>query len=176
MAGKQEAILKTYWEQVKTFNKINCMAKPYSKEQQQQMTFDGVTRVKRESFCLRLAIMNHDDKIFKFLWNENRLLWNLGHFIVCIQQIIASNWESGLKLLLASTTTKVILMSVNTVADFVEVVELLKQVITELQMSNQRMAKKLREYMFTRPYFIYCIFIEITPVNSNVSNITQLSK
>ena len=67
-------------------------------------------------------------------------------------------------------------MSVNTVADFVEVVELLKQLITELQMSNQRMAKKLREYMFTRPYFIYCIFIEITPVNSNVSNITQLSK
>lgn len=62
--------------------------------------------------------------MLKFLWNDLRIYWNLGHFYICLKYM--TSWEAGLKILLGSTTSKVIFMSINTsAADFVDVVDLL---------------------------------------------------
>lgn len=73
-----------------------------------------------------MSILNKDESMFKFLWNDLRLYWNLAHFFICLRAIIKTSWDMGLKLLLASTTSKVIFMSVNTSTnDFVDVIDLL---------------------------------------------------
>jgi hypothetical protein len=71
--------------------------------------------------------MNFDEATFKFLWNENNLFWNMGHFFVLLQTLMKCNWEQGVKLLTQSTTSKVIFMSsVTSVDDFIDTVDLLR--------------------------------------------------
>ena len=53
------------------------MSKPYSKEIQKDKIYDHFKRLKRECFALKLAILNRDVEIFKYLWSEHRLFWNL---------------------------------------------------------------------------------------------------
>lgn len=70
--------------------------------------------------------MRKDEEMLKYLWNEHRLLWNLGHFFVCLKGILKGTWEKGLKILLVSSTSKVIFLSVNTQAsDFIDVLDML---------------------------------------------------
>lgn len=70
--------------------------------------------------------MNRDQKIFEFLWDKQQILWNLGHFIMCLKYIVTLNWDIGLKLLFGITTTKVIFMSINDPLLFVDAIHKLK--------------------------------------------------
>lgn len=64
---------------------------------------------------------------------------------------------------MASTTSKVIFMSVNTVDDVLDTVYMLKSICTvsDSSTANIRLIKKLKDYLFSRPYYIFCIFLEL---------------
>ena len=124
-AGNLE-VVKVLFELIPSFHKLNCLSKPYSLEAQKEKIFDHSKRLKRECFALRIAIMRKDEEMLKFLWNENKLLWNLGHFFVCLKGIMKGAWEKGLKILLVSSTSKVIFLSINTKpSDFIDVLDML---------------------------------------------------
>jgi hypothetical protein len=64
--------------------------------------------------------------MLKYLWNKHIILWNLGHFFVCLKAILKGAWDQGLKVLLSSITTRVIFMYVNTSpSDFLDVIEMM---------------------------------------------------
>jgi hypothetical protein len=91
------------------------------------LVFDHSRRLKRECFGLKLAIKNRDEEMFKFLWNDLRTLWNLGHFFVVTKALVKAEWDIGVRMIFASSTTKVIFMSVNSsTSDFVDVLDLLQ--------------------------------------------------
>ena len=96
------------------------MSKPYTKEEQKEKVFHFERRLKRECFGLKLTILNRDEKIFKFLWTENRILWNLGHLYYCLERIIKYEWIEGIHELFKSTTSKAIFMSINDPENFVD--------------------------------------------------------
>jgi len=83
--------------------------------------------MKRESFALKISILNNDEYTFKFLWDQSNF-WNMGHFMICLEYIIKSSWEDGLNILLASTTSKIIFMSVHN-SDFIIVIEHLRELL-----------------------------------------------
>ena len=126
IASRHLNVVKVICEKVKSFHRLNCLSRPYDLETQKRIVFDHNKRLKRECFGLKLAVLNKDEEIFKYLWskNENRILWNLGHFFYLMKILVKSNWEQGLRLLVGSTTSKVLIMSVNTVKEFVDVVDL----------------------------------------------------
>jgi hypothetical protein len=126
IGAKRVNIVKLLFHQVPCFHRLNCLAKPYSLEDQKKLVFDHSKRLKRECFGLKLAILNEDEEMLKFLWNDLRIYWNLGHFYVSLKAILKREWDMGLKILLASTTSKVIFMSINTSsADFADVIDML---------------------------------------------------
>lgn len=67
----------------------------------------------------------------------------------------------GMKILMASTTTKVIFMSINEVHDFIDCIDLIRQELIISENVNPKLGKKLKEYLCSRPYYIYAIFLEI---------------
>ena len=138
------------------------MSKPYSKEIQKDKIYDHFKRLKRECFALKLAILNRDVEIFKYLWSEHRLFWNLGHFFICVKYIIKSGWQEGIKLIITSTSTKVYFMSVTNVDDFVDTVDLVRQELEDYEFINKDLAKYFQEVFDQRPYFIYNYFLEFS--------------
>lgn len=70
-------------------------------------------------------------------------------------------WETGLKILMNSTTSKVIFMSISNVPDFIDCIDLIRQELIIAETTNPKMVKKLKDHLFNRPYFIYSIFLEI---------------
>jgi hypothetical protein len=130
IARKNSAMLELLFDSPKTepnFHILNCLSKPYTKEDQKLRVFDQFKRIRRECFALKLSIRSFDEATFKFLWNENNLFWNMGHFFVLLQTLMKCNWEQGVKLLTQSTISKVIFMSsVTSVDDFIDTVDLLR--------------------------------------------------
>lgn len=59
---------------------------------------------------------------FKLLWIKNSILWNVGHFVQCLHYMIKFNFISGLKAILASSTSKVLIHSITDPKSFVELV------------------------------------------------------
>lgn len=113
-------IVKLLFHLVPSFHRLSCLSRPGSEKS-----------LNRECFGLKLAIKNYDEEMFKFLWNELRLFWNLGHFMACLRTMFANRWETGIKILFASVTTKVILISVNNTAeDFASMIDKLSEYLT----------------------------------------------
>ena len=99
---KNCTLVETIFDSPKTepnFHILNSLSKPYTKEEHKLRVFDQFKRVRRECFAVKLAIRNSDEATFKFLWNENNLFWNMGHFFVILQTLMKCNWEQGVKLL-----------------------------------------------------------------------------
>lgn len=64
-------------------------------------------------------------------------MWNMSHFFVVLKFIMKYAWEAGLRLLIKSTTTKVIFtQSVTRVDDFVDTVDLLRDQIDKCHEIN----------------------------------------
>jgi hypothetical protein len=59
--------------------------------------------------------MNKDEPMLKYLWNDNRIFWNIGHFLVSLRNLVNNEWDAGIRLFLSATTSKVLFMSVNNV-------------------------------------------------------------
>ena len=76
---------------------------------------------------MKLAILNQDEPMFKYLWTEEcSLLWNMGHYFVLLKLVMKYNWDIGMRILLQSTTAKVIfLSSVTNVDDFIDTIDAL---------------------------------------------------
>lgn len=162
MASKNLDAVKTLFECVPLFHKLNCLSKPYSLEAQKEKVFDHSKRLKRECFALKLAILNRDDETLKYLWNEHRVLWNLGHFFVCLKAITRGAWEKGLKILLASSTSKVLFLSVNTSPeDFISIVKVFKRELEGYDAINAEFAKVIRTGFLSRQYFSLSFFVEL---------------
>ena len=73
-------------------------------------------------------------------------------------------------------------MSVNNFIDFVDVVDLMKLELNQYDSLNPGMGKKVRDCLYSRPYYIYCYFLEIASyeekpnvefLNECLSNIPQ---
>lgn len=111
--------------------------------------------------------MNRDQNLFKYLWVEHMILWNLGHFVCCLNYIIQLNWEIGLKILFEQTTSKVIFMSINDPQLFVEAIFKLKAEISMLMNENPTLTKKIKEFMLIGPYFMTLFFLELAQNNPN---------
>ena len=62
---------------------------------------------------------------------------------------------------MASTTSKVIFMSICNVQDFIDTIDLLKYEIQYHETMNPRLTKKFKDYLFSRPYYIFSMFLEI---------------
>ena len=162
ISQKHTDIARLIFSSVPYFHKICCISKPYAVEEQKGKVFTFNKRLKRECFSLKHSILNRDLETLKFLWHENRLLWNLGHFFQCLRYIMRSNWVEGLHLLIQSTTTKVLLMSINNLDDFLETLDILNQEITYFENSRPQLITNLRSFLNASPYFIYSYFLELS--------------
>ena len=167
-----EQIVKYLFDNVKGFHKLNCLSKPYSVDHQKDIVFHQEKRIKREVFSLKLTILNRDEPLFQLLWNENILLWNLGHLIFCLTYMIKSNWESGLTLLFNSATSKVIFMSINDPYKFVDAIAKLNKEVQKCLKVNPNLTKKVKQIFCTNPYFMICYFLELA---SNAPDLSYMN-
>ena len=107
--------------------------------------------------------MRKDEDILKYLWNEHKLLWNLGHFFVCLKGILKGSWEQGLKILLASSTSKVIFLSVNTQpSDLIDVLDMLTIELQQYEKINFEFTKIVKSGLNARPYYLLSYFLELS--------------
>ena len=95
------------------------------------------------------------------LWNENRQLWNVSHFLLCVTYMMKVDWETGIRILFASPTTKIIIMSVNDVDAFEEIINRFSQDCIAYSHTNANLFAKLKDIMFCRPYYFFCFFVEM---------------
>lgn len=87
----------------------------------------------------------------------------MGHFFVILKCMIKSDWEQGVKLLVSSTTSKVIFMSsVTCVDDFIDSVDILRDQITKCRLVNPVLTDKFKQSLMKSPYIIYCFFLELS--------------
>ena len=155
------SIVNEIFIKVPSFHKINSISKPYDLELQKKKIYHHNKRLKRECFGLKLAILNQDISMLKFLWNDNRILWNLGHVFLCLKIIIRCDWEQGLRLFLGSTTTKVIFMSINNFIDFVDCIDLIKLEFSQYETLNSQLSQKFKEFFFSKPFLIFNFFLVV---------------
>lgn len=109
--------------------------------------------------------MNNDEAMFKYLWSSDMcsMLWNMGHYFMLLKAVMKYNWESGVRLLLQSTTTKVIFVStVTNVDDFIDTVDVLAENIAKFEKMNLPLARKFREGLNKRPYILFSFFLELS--------------
>jgi hypothetical protein len=59
-----------------------------------------------QMFCLEMAIINHDNDMFSYLWNGFNILWENRHLQRAIEMIVSESWTDGLKVILNSQTTR----------------------------------------------------------------------
>jgi hypothetical protein len=58
---KHIAIVKYIFKSVPSFHYLNALSKPYNLEEQKEKVFHQSKRINRESFSLKLSILNKDE-------------------------------------------------------------------------------------------------------------------
>ncbi len=97
--------------------------------------------------------MSHFFVILKFMMKHGK----------SINNATGGGWEQGLKLLVKSTTTKVIFtQSVTRVDDFVDTVDILRDQIKKCEEINPDLTVKFREMFLKPPFIIYNFFLRLS--------------
>ena len=110
-------LLTTEHVEIKSALVSGLFSKPYDETAEVTKAWTSKKRVKRESFALKLAIINRNEKMLKILVEETKgelfYSWNLGHIVEAIRYMIKYEWLEGLEKLFMMSKVEMLFSTLN---------------------------------------------------------------
>ena len=152
----------------------SCLSKPYTLQRQQEIAFSQVKRVKRESYALKLAVLNKSTPMLKFLidgaptyfvaagsgLNQLSQVWNLGHIAQCLRYMIRDDWLEGIACLFRLRRVKQVVQSVNDPKSFLDMLNALLQMLTAPGLKMDTL-KAITASLNQEPYYLLLLLLQL---------------